>query len=73
MLVPLRDNGYVDDWFAIGVPESMRAHMNAFSRLDDYLLEMRDWPEPYESESITVLNAMRGGVNLVGFPKTIYQ
>lgn len=73
MLVPERDNGYIDDWFAVGGPEAMGRHMSVFTRLDEQLQLMREWPEPFESESITVLNALRGGVHLVRFPKTIHQ
>ena len=73
MLVPLRENGYIDDWFAVGGPEAMSRHMSVFRRLGEYLAPMREWPEPFESESITVLNAMTGGVRLLRFPKTIHQ
>jgi hypothetical protein len=73
MLVPERPNGYIDDWFAVGTPETMSRHMTVFQRLDGYLQLMREWPEPFESESITVLNALQGGVGLVRFPKTIHQ
>lgn len=73
MLVPERDNGYVDDWFAIGPPEAMARHMTTSRRLTDYFATMATWPEPFESESITVLNALTGGVGLVRFPKTIHQ
>jgi hypothetical protein len=73
LLVPCRDNGYVDDWFAVGPAETMGVHMTTFSRLDAYLEAMSAWPEPFESESIVALNALKHGIQLCLFPKTIYQ
>jgi hypothetical protein len=73
LLVPRRDNSYIDDWFAVGTAESIGRHMTTFLRLDEYLTRMYDWPEPFENESITVLNALQTGVSLATFPKTIYQ
>lgn len=73
LLVPMREGRYTDDWFAIGTPESMARHMTTFSRLDDYFRAMAAWPKPFENESLTVLNAVEGGVAVRTFPKIFYQ
>lgn len=73
MLIPVRENGYCDDWFAIGTARSMASHMSIFSRLRDYLVEMYKWPDqPAENETLTVFNAMCSGIALHLFPKSIY-
>jgi len=73
LLVPRRENAYIDDWFAVGTASSMGAHMSAYASLDDYFDQMRQWPEPFESESIVVLNALKKRIGLTTFPKTMYQ
>lgn len=68
LLVPVRSNGYIDDMVALGVPAAMHVYCNTYDSLNSILDTMFTWPEPLESESIVVYQALTNDVNLLLYP-----